>query len=279
MLTMWPVPRGFIRRIASCVPWITACTLISSWREMLASSSSSSAVTIMIPALLMRMSIGPRRCSTSSRKAVKPGRSVTSRARPIEPLSQLGGGGLGGAGVEIADGDDDPLASERTGERLTDATGAARDDGDLAAQRAGSLGHGVNYGEAFIVSLVLCSGSQEGAVGQIRAERPDVAAEEHRAAIGPQLQPGVAALLDRPLLRRTRAIRPRPRPPGRGRTRRAGARALRPRRARPAGAGRRPGRGWRSRARAISSVRAHLELRLDVARRARPRARGGRRPR
>ena len=62
-------------------------------------------------------------------------------------VGELGGGGLGGGGVEIADGDHDPLAGERAGERLTDAAGAARDDGDLAAQRAGSLGHDVNYGE------------------------------------------------------------------------------------------------------------------------------------
>src|SRR6476469_9653096 len=50
------------------------------------------------------------------------------------------------------------------------------------------------------LSLVLCSGSQERAVRQIGAERPDVTAEEHRPAIGSQLEPGVTALLDRPLL-------------------------------------------------------------------------------
>ena len=79
---MWPVPRGRIRRIASCVPWITARRLISSWRVMLASDSASSGVIGMIPALLTRMSIGPRRRSTSSRKALKPARSVTSSGSP-----------------------------------------------------------------------------------------------------------------------------------------------------------------------------------------------------
>ena len=65
----------------------------------------------------------------------------------MEPLPSSAAAVAAAARVEIADGDDDPLASERAGERLTDAAGASRDDGDLAAQRAGSLGHGVNYGE------------------------------------------------------------------------------------------------------------------------------------
>src|SRR5215216_7204079 len=49
---------------------------------MLASDSSSSGVIGMIPALLTRTSIGPRRRSTSSRKALKPARSVTSSPNP-----------------------------------------------------------------------------------------------------------------------------------------------------------------------------------------------------
>ena len=40
-LTMWPVRRGTIRRIASWVPWMTACRLISSWRAMLSALSST----------------------------------------------------------------------------------------------------------------------------------------------------------------------------------------------------------------------------------------------
>ena len=78
---------------------------------------------------------------------MKPGRSVTSRARPIEPLPSSAAAASAAARVEVADRDHDPLARERAGERLADAAGAARDDGDLAAQRAGSLGHGVNYGD------------------------------------------------------------------------------------------------------------------------------------
>jgi hypothetical protein len=31
-LTMWPVARGRMRRMASFVPWMTACRLISIWR-------------------------------------------------------------------------------------------------------------------------------------------------------------------------------------------------------------------------------------------------------
>ena len=66
----------------------------------------------------------------------------------MRAVAELGGGGLGGGGVEVADRDDDALAGERAGERLADAAGAAGDDGDLAGQRAGCLGHGVNYGES-----------------------------------------------------------------------------------------------------------------------------------
>ena len=65
----------------------------------------------------------------------------------MRAVGELGGGGLGSGGVEIADRDDDPLAREGAGERLPDPAGSSRDDGDLAAQRAGSLGHGVNYGD------------------------------------------------------------------------------------------------------------------------------------
>ena len=129
---MCPVPRGFIRRMASLVPWMTAWRLISSSRIAVASSSSSNGPIGMIPALLTSTSIGPSRRSTSSRNAVNPGRSVTSSASPMAPRAELCGRGLGGGGVDVADRHAATLARQRVRERLADAPSAAGDDGDLA---------------------------------------------------------------------------------------------------------------------------------------------------
>src|SRR3954469_14645516 len=85
MVTIEPGRRGFMRRTASLEPWITAWRLSSSWRIAVASDSSSNGPIGMIPALLTTMSIGPSSCSIRSSAAVKAGRSVTSRARPIAP--------------------------------------------------------------------------------------------------------------------------------------------------------------------------------------------------
>ena len=88
---MWPERRGTMRRIASCVPWMTACRLISSWREMLSGVSSTSGVTGMIPALFTSTSSGPSCCSTSSRKAVKPGVIGHVERQPERAVAELGG--------------------------------------------------------------------------------------------------------------------------------------------------------------------------------------------
>ena len=64
---MCPVPRGRIRRTASRVLWITPCRLTSSWRVVAVSGSSASGDTGSTAALLIRMSRGPRVCSTWSR--------------------------------------------------------------------------------------------------------------------------------------------------------------------------------------------------------------------
>ena len=142
-LTMWPLPRGRIRRTASFDPWITAWRSISSMRMTVASSSSANGPTGMIPALLTRTSIGPNRRSTSSRNAVKPRRSVTSSRSPIGRPPGLAGGGGRRGGVHVADGDAAALARQRERERLADAAATAGDDGDLAVERAGLRGHEV----------------------------------------------------------------------------------------------------------------------------------------
>ena len=142
MLTMWPVPRGFMRRMASLEPWMTAWRLSSSWRIAVASVSSSNGPMGMIPALLTITSIGPRRCSTSSSAAVKAGRSVTSRREADRAGSGLGRGRLGDAAVEIGDRDADALTGERARDRLADAAATAGDDGDLSGQGAGLFCHG-----------------------------------------------------------------------------------------------------------------------------------------
>jgi hypothetical protein len=61
--------------------------------------------------------------------------------QPDRAAAELGRCSLGGAGVEIADRDDDSLTRERPGQRLPDAAGAAGDDGHLAVERSGGLGH------------------------------------------------------------------------------------------------------------------------------------------
>ena len=121
---------------------MTAWRLSSSWRIAVASVSSSNGPIGMIPALLTSTSIGPRRCSMSSSAAVKAGRSVTSRARPIAPAPDLSGRLLGGGAVEVGDRHAHALAGERARERLADAAAAACDDGHLAGEGAGLFGHG-----------------------------------------------------------------------------------------------------------------------------------------
>ena len=85
MLTMWPLWRGAIRSIASWVPVMTPCRLMSTWRRTESSLSSTNGVTGMIPALLTITSIGPSWRSASSRKASKEARSVTSSGSATVP--------------------------------------------------------------------------------------------------------------------------------------------------------------------------------------------------
>ena len=97
MLTMWPVPRGRIRRIASCVPWMTACRLISSWRVMLASASSSSGVTGMIPALLIEDVDRAEPPLDLVEERGEAGAVGDVEGEADRAVAELGGGGLGGA--------------------------------------------------------------------------------------------------------------------------------------------------------------------------------------
>ena len=142
---MWPVPRGRIRRIASCVPWITARRLISSWRVMLASDSSSSGVIGMIPALLTRMSIGPEAALDVVEEGGEAGEVGDVERQADDGVAELGGGALRGLAVDVADRDADALGDQRLRDRPPDAPGAAGDDGGLAAQRARLLGHAVPF--------------------------------------------------------------------------------------------------------------------------------------
>ena len=114
---MWPVPRGRMRRIASCVPWMTARRLISSWREMLSGDSCSSGVIGMIPALLTSTSTGPRRPLDLVQEGGEAGKVGHVEVQPDGVAAQLRGGALGGLAVDVADGDAHPLAGERLRQR------------------------------------------------------------------------------------------------------------------------------------------------------------------
>jgi hypothetical protein len=59
-------------------------------------------------------------------------------------LAELRRRALGGRRVDVPDRDAGALADERLGERPPDPPATARDDGDLAAQRARLLGHAVS---------------------------------------------------------------------------------------------------------------------------------------
>ena len=133
-LTMWPVPRGLKRRIASFVPRITPWRLISISRIAVASSSSSWAPTVMIPALLTRMSTGPSRPSTVVEEGGEAGSVGDVERQPERRAPELGRGGLGGRHVDVADRDAGALAGQRQRDRLADPAAAAGDDGDLAVQ-------------------------------------------------------------------------------------------------------------------------------------------------
>ena len=65
----------------------------------------------MIPALLTRMSIGPRRLLDLVEEGGEAGAVGDVEGKADGAVAELGGGSLGGAGVEIADRDDDALAA------------------------------------------------------------------------------------------------------------------------------------------------------------------------
>jgi hypothetical protein len=60
---------------------------------------------------------------------------------PDDRVAELGGGALRGLAIDVADRHADALGDQRLGDRAPDAPGAAGDDGGLAAQLAGVLGH------------------------------------------------------------------------------------------------------------------------------------------
>src|SRR4051794_32863205 len=64
---------------------MTPCTLMSSWRCALASSSSTKRPTGMIPALLTKTSMGPSASSTLSANASTDSRRVTSSSKATVP--------------------------------------------------------------------------------------------------------------------------------------------------------------------------------------------------
>jgi hypothetical protein len=90
MFTMWPRPRCFIFGTTSLHPVMTPMTLMSIWRRVVASSSSSNGPSGMIPALLTSTSTGPSVRSTSSRKRANEARSHTlsSKASTLPPSSE-----------------------------------------------------------------------------------------------------------------------------------------------------------------------------------------------
>ena len=86
---MWPRPRCFIFGMTSLHPVMTPTTLMSIWRRVVASSSSSNGPSGMMPALLMSTSTGPSVRSTSSRKCANEARSQTlsANASTLPPSS------------------------------------------------------------------------------------------------------------------------------------------------------------------------------------------------
>ena len=140
MLTMWPVRRGTIRRIASCVPWMTACRLMSSWRVML------------VRALVVER-----------RDGHDPGvvdEHVERAEALLDLVEERGEAGVVGDVEREADRAGSPssaavcsadsrsrsptrhagaLARERLRDGAADAAAAAGDDDDLSGQRAGFL--------------------------------------------------------------------------------------------------------------------------------------------
>ena len=152
-LTMWPVPRGFIRRIASLEPWMTAWRLSSSWRIAVASDSSSNGPIGMIPALLTTMSIGPSSLLDAVERGGEGGPVGDVEGEADRAAAGLGRGGLGDGAVEVGDRHAHALTGEGARDRLADAAAAAGDDGDLSGQGAGLFCHaeGVLLGKATVL--------------------------------------------------------------------------------------------------------------------------------
>ena len=110
---MWPVPRGRIRRIDSCVPWITARRLISSWRVMLASRL-----------LLERRDRHDPGVVDDDVDRAEPALDVVQERaearevgdverQPDDGVAQLRRGALRGLAVDVADRDADALGDQR----------------------------------------------------------------------------------------------------------------------------------------------------------------------
>src|SRR4051794_6568469 len=83
MVTRCPRPRAWKRGRTSFMPLMTPWTLMSTWRRVLSSVSSRKGPRGMIPALLTKTSMGPRRSSTCSTNSWTESRLVTSSGRAI----------------------------------------------------------------------------------------------------------------------------------------------------------------------------------------------------
>ena len=71
MFTRWPALRAWKRGSTIFMPYITPCTLMSTWRLAVASSSSTNGPSCMMPALFTSTSTLPSCSSVASRKRLE----------------------------------------------------------------------------------------------------------------------------------------------------------------------------------------------------------------
>ena len=131
-LMMRPQPRAAMRGPNSRAQRNGPLTLVSMTVSQSASVSVSLAPRMLMPALLTRMSIGPRARSASSPSRVMSLATATSAARPttLRPVdaASVRGGGRSALGGAAGDGDVGACLGERLGHHAAEAARAAGDE-------------------------------------------------------------------------------------------------------------------------------------------------------
>ncbi len=145
---MWPERRGTMRRIASCVPWMTACRLISSWREMLSGALLQQRRHRHDPGVVDEHVERPELLLHLVEEGGEAGVVGHVERQPERAGAELGGDRFRRLTVEVADRYPGSLTRQRQGGGAADAAAATGDGNDFSGERARFLSHLDNLADA-----------------------------------------------------------------------------------------------------------------------------------